>query len=480
MSSNESQRFAQLGASDQGMKYLSGGKSRYNLSLYILIPVIFTGLSILSVVIAFRYSRYSMKGMEPPVEITAWLVLIIALTFLCGFLITWLILRPMKKFIEETKNLPVFHETLAEMKSLGANELDSFNLLAREVTNLLGKVEAKEFFPEIIGQSTAMRGLFGQIMKVAATDSKVLIMGESGTGKELVATSICNNSLRKDKPFVKLSCVAIPENLLESELFGHEKGAFTGATSRKIGKFELADGGTILLDEIGDMPMETQAKLLRVLQEKEIERVGGTRPIKVDVRFIAASNKNLPKMVEVGEFREDLYYRLNVFTLVLPPLNERREDIPLLVSHFLETAPKPARISSDALQILMNYSWPGNVRELQNTVERIAVMAEDGMIEPTDIPANILTSSGMDGIDYNKDKRVQGQRESHGAEKIEKISIDDRLKDLEKKMILEALISSGGVQARAAELLCIKERSLWHRIKKYEIDPGSLKEKKTS
>lgn len=268
MSSNESQRFAQLGASDQGIKHLFGVKSRYNLSLYILIPFIFTGLSVLSVVIAFRYSNYSVKGIEPPVEITAWLVVIIALTFLCGFLITWLILRPMKKFIEETRNLPVFCETLAEMKSLGVNELDSFNLFAKEVTNLLDKVEAKELFPEIIGQSTAMRGLFGQIMKVAATDSTVLIMGESGTGKELVATSICDNSLLKDKPFVKLSCVAIPENLLESELFGHEKGAFTGATSRKIGKFELANEGTILLNEIGDMALETQAKLLRVLQEK--------------------------------------------------------------------------------------------------------------------------------------------------------------------------------------------------------------------
>jgi len=475
MSMNNNQQSDRTSTSDQRIINLFSGKSKYNLSLYILVPVIFTGLSVLSVIIAFQYSKYHVKGITPSWEITTWLVVIIVLTFMCALLITWLILRPMKKFVEEVEKLPAFSEVLPEKKFQKDNELDSFNMFFKEVTRLLSKVEAKELFPEIIGQSPVMRGMFNQVMKVASTDATVLIMGESGTGKELIATSIYNHSLRKDKPFVKLSCVAIPEALLESELFGHEKGAFTGATSRKIGKFELADGGTILLDEIGDMALKTQAKLLRVLQEREFERVGGTRPIKINVRFIAASNKNLSNMVETGEFREDLYYRLNVFTLVLPPLSERREDIPLLVSHFLETAPKPARISSNALEILLNYSWPGNVRELQNTVERIALMAEDGIIEPYDIPANILTSSGMEGIDYSKDRR-KVQDELHETEKI---SIDDRLRDLEKKLIIEALIGTGGIQARAAELLGIKERSLWHRIKKYEIDPGSLKERKT-
>ena len=475
MSKNNNQASDQTATSDQRIINLFSGKLKYNVSLYILVPVIFTGLSVLSVIIAFQYSKYHVKGITPSWEITTWLVVIIVLTFMCALLITWLILRPMKKFVEEVEKLPAFSETLTEKKSRKDNELDSFNMFFKEVTKLLSKVEAKELFPEIIGQSPVMRGMFNQVMKVASTDATVLIMGESGTGKELIATSIYNHSLRKDKPFVKLSCVAIPDALLESELFGHEKGAFTGATSRKIGKFEWADGGTILLDEIGDMVLETQAKLLRVLQEREFERVGGTRPIKIDVRFIAASNKNLSNMVETGEFREDLYYRLNVFTLVLPPLSERKEDIPLLVSHFLETAPKPARISSNALEILLNYSWPGNVRELQNTVERIALMAEDGIIEPYDIPANILTSSGMEGIDYSKDRR-KAQDELH---EIEKISIDDRLRDLEKKLIIDALISTSGIQARAAELLGIKERSLWHRIKKYEIDPGSLKERKT-
>jgi len=472
MSSNISDDSQQATAMTDIMSKVPLSRSRH-LSLFVLIPVIFTGLSILSGIVAFHYSKYYLKGLKPSWEITLWLVVIIGFTFICGLLITWLLLKPVKTFIKEAEKLPIFSGTLSDKKSLNVNEIDHFNMVFREVTNLLGKVEAKELFPEIIGQSNIMRGLFSQILKVASTDATVLIMGESGTGKELIATSIFEHSKRKDKPFVKLSCVAIPEGLLESELFGHEKGAFTGATARKIGKFELANKGTILLDEIGDMPLETQAKLLRVLQEKEFERVGGTRPIKVDVRFIAATNKDLQKMVKEGKFREDLFYRINAFTMALPSLGERREDIPLLISHFLEVAPKPARLSSDALQILMNYSWPGNVRELRNIVERIALMAEDGVVEPPDIPSNILTESGMDRIEYKRDRRNDVELHSN-----EKISIDDRLRDLEKKMIIEALLSTNGVQARAAEQLGIKERSLWHRIKKYEIDISSLKEGK--
>jgi transcriptional regulator with GAF, ATPase, and Fis domain len=473
MGSNLSEKSHQATAMTDMMSKVPLSKSRH-LSLFVLIPVIFTGLSILSGIVAFHYSKYYLKGLKPSWEITLWLVAIIGFTFVCGLLITWLLLKPVKTFIKEAEKLPIFSGgTLSDKKSLNVNEIDHFNMVFQQVTHLLGKVEAKELFPEIIGQSNIMRGLFSQILKVASTDATVLIMGESGTGKELIATSIYEHSPRKDKPFVKLSCVAIPEGLLESELFGHEKGAFTGAISRKIGKFELANTGTILLDEIGDMPLETQAKLLRVLQEKEFERVGGTRPIKVDVRFIAATNKDLQEMVKEGKFREDLFYRINAFTMVLPPLSERKDDIPLLISHFLEVAPKPARLSSDALQILMNYTWPGNIRELRNTVERVALMADDGVIDPPDIPANILTASGMDRIDYRKDRK--DEEESHSSEKI---SIDDRLRDLEKKMIMEALLSTQGVQARAAELLGIKERSLWHRIKKFEIDISSLKEGK--
>jgi transcriptional regulator with GAF, ATPase, and Fis domain len=207
-----------------------------------------------------------------------------------------------------------------------------------------------------------MRGIFGQILKVAPTDSTVLISGESGTGKELVATSLYKHSLRKGRPFVKINCVAIPEGLLESELFGHEKGAFTGTIAQKKGKFELADGWAIFLDESGDMPPATQAKLLRVLQEKEFERVGGTQPIRVDVRFITAANKNLPEMIKTGAFRGDLFYRLNVFFLHLPPLRERREDIPFLIEHFLEKSGKDLTVSHRAMQLILGYGWPGSKR----------------------------------------------------------------------------------------------------------------------
>jgi transcriptional regulator with PAS, ATPase and Fis domain len=303
-----------------------------------------------------------------------------------------------------------------------------------------------------------MRGILSQIMKVAPTDSTVLISGDSGTGKELVATSIHQHSRRKGRSMVKLNCVAIPESLLESELFGHEKGAFTGAETRKLGKFEQASGGTLFLDEIGDMPLNTQAKVLRALQEREIERVGGTAPIKIDVRFIAATNKNLAEMVEEGSFRQDLYYRLNVFSLYLPPLTERKEDISILVQHFLQNGPRPAEISPSAMHILLAYPWPGNVRQLENVIERAAVMSENDIIDVPHLPPEIRgrVSTGP-------------QKMSDGFS-----SLDEQLREIEKGMIIDALLKTGGVQVRAAELLGINQRSLWHRIKKYHIEVKTL------
>jgi len=448
-----------------GTGRLFSSKSKYNLSLYILIPFIFMGMSVLSGIIAFQLSKsYTLSE-----DFVLWSLIGVGLAFLCGLAITVLILGPMRRFVKEAEKLPLFPDTLTDKTSLKVNEIDHFNLVSREVTKLLSKVKAKELFPEMIGQSEVMRGLFSQILKVAPTDATALIMGESGTGKELVATSIYNYSLRKDKPFVKLNCVAIPEGLLESELFGHEKGSFTGAVSRKIGKFEMADGGTILLDEIGDMPLSTQAKLLRVLQEREFERVGGTQTIQVDVRFIAASNKNLFELVKRGEFREDLYYRINVFTIIIPPLRERKEDISSLVEYFLKEAPRETRIApgtSQAMENLIKYEWPGNVRELRNIVERAVLMSEDGIIEPADI-----INMDMQVKDHDGDK----SREPELLHETGEGSVDHKLKKLEKKLIVAALIETGGVQARAAELLGIKERSLWHRIKKYDIDPASFK-----
>jgi transcriptional regulator with GAF, ATPase, and Fis domain len=330
------------------------------------------------------------------------------------------------------------------------------------VTSVLSRMDARNFFPEILGESRVMRGLLGLIMKVAPSDATVLILGESGTGKELVATSLCEHSLRKEKPFIKLNCAAIPEQLLESELFGHEKGAFTGAVSAKHGKFDLADKGTIFLDEIGDMPLNLQAKILRVLQEKEFYRVGGSRTIKVDVRVIASTNKNLEQMVQEGSFREDLFFRLNVFTLRLPPLRERKEDIPVLVDHFLSRQPKPVQISSVALQMLMAYPWPGNIRELKNVVESSAVIVEGGYIEPAQLPAKI---TGL----------FSQQEGTAPCSLPANMPLNERLAEIERSIIIEALTKTGGIQSRATELLGINQRSLWHRIKKLNIDVKSIK-----
>jgi transcriptional regulator with GAF, ATPase, and Fis domain len=343
------------------------------------------------------------------------------------------------------------------------DDMEHFAQVFEQVTDVLSKVEAQQHFPKIIGQNRNIRGVFNQILKVAPTDSTVLISGESGTGKELVATSIYEHSLRKDKPFIKLNCVAIPEGLLESELFGHEKGAFTGANSKKLGKFEMANRGTLFLDEIADMPLTTQAKILRALQEKEFERVGGTDSIKVDVRFVAATNKDLTRMVKEGEFREDLYYRLNVISIYLPPLRERKRDVPLLVDHFLKNSSKPAQVSSVALELLMAYSWPGNVRELQNIIERAAVMS-DGLIQPSHVPPHIV-----------------GDLESQMVmpSLSENVSMNERLREIEKGMIIQALRETRGVQARAAELLGLTQRSMWHKVRKHNIDVQSFKNDKT-
>ncbi len=331
--------------------------------------------------------------------------------------------------------------------------------LQLEISRLESSIKKKYEFENIIGSSGSMQEVFAMVQKVAGTDSSVIIYGESGTGKELIAQAIHTHSTRREKSFVKLNCVAIPEGLLESELFGHEKGSFTGAVSQKLGKFELANEGSIFLDEIGDMTLATQAKILRVLQEREFERVGGTKTVQVDVRIIAATNKDLQKAVEEKQFREDLYFRLNVVPIYLPPLRERKEDIPLLVEHFLEEASEKVKkriseVSTDALGMLTEYRWPGNVRELENSIERACVITNGDIITKDCFPLHMSVTG-----------------EKH--ESIGKDSIDEVLASTEKKLILEALKQSGGVQAKASRLLSITERSLWHRIKKYNIKiPG--------
>ena len=284
----------------------------------------------------------------------------------------------------------------------------------------------------------------------------MLITGESGTGKEVAAVAIHKNSPRCDNPFVPVNCAALPENLLESELFGHEKGAFTGAVARKLGRFEMADRGTLFLDEITEMPLSMQVKLLRVLQEKSFERVGGNETLHVDVRIIAASNRDISSAIEKGLFREDLYYRLNVVHINLPPLRERKEDIPLLTNHFLEKL-RPTYlvngINSGAMKLLMKYNWPGNIRELQNVLERAAIISHSNEITAEDLPKEFLIGPVKSGADI-----VIGLPE-------EGISLED----LEKELIIKALEKSKGNQTRAAQLLGITRSALLYRIQKHRL-----------
>ncbi|MEE4600737.1 MAG: sigma 54-interacting transcriptional regulator [Desulfobacteraceae bacterium] len=438
-------------------------QSRIYISLYIIFPFIFTGFTIFAAIVSYRLTKYSFIRETDPVQPIFWFIVFISLlAYVSGFLMVRLILKPMEKFIEDTSKFPTISKAKkANEKDWSVDKIQQFTNVFDQVTSVLSRIDARHFFPNIIGESLEMRRLLSLIKKVAPTDSTVLILGESGTGKELVATSIHENSEREDKAFIKLNCAAIPAELLESELFGHEKGAFTGASGRKPGKFDMANEGTLFLDEIGDMPHNLQSKILRVLQEQEFYRVGGSATIKVNVRIIASTNKNLEEMVREGAFREDLFHRLNVFTLHLPPLRDRKEDIPLLVDYLLQNAPKKLTISPMALQMLTAFSWPGNIRELKNTIESASVIAENGIIKPTHLPAKITG--------------VFDQNQITAGKNTAKISLDERLKEIEKSIIIEALKKTGGVQVRATELLGINQRSLWHRIKKYDIDVKGIK-----
>jgi len=336
--------------------------------------------------------------------------------------------------------------------------------IEEENIKLKGEVSKKYQFKDLIGKSKLMRNVFSKIDTVSQSNSAVLIRGESGTGKEVVAKTIHYNSSRSKKPFIAVNCAAIPGELIESELFGYTKGAFTGAAGDKKGKFELADGGTIFLDEIGDMPMEAQSKLLRVLQDKIVEKLGGQKPIQVDVRILAATNKNLEKAVKDGDFRLDLYYRLNVFTLFLPPLRKRKEDIPDLAKHILtklnNTYGKKLSITREALSSFVRCSWPGNIREFENCLERAAFeVGEDGVIESRHISCNrgelCLSHSLIDNDEMPE------------PPEIEKDTDDSELTDRER--VVRALENSGWVQAKAARMLGMTVRQINYRIKKYDI-----------
>jgi len=333
--------------------------------------------------------------------------------------------------------------------------------LAQEVEVLRDEISSLVQTERIVGNSPLMQEVYKTVGKVAKADATVLITGESGTGKELVAEALHYNSNRRSGPMVKVSCAALPETLLEAELFGHEKGSFTGAVTMRKGRFELADKGTIFLDEIGEMSLATQTKLLRVLQERKIERVGSSLPIKVDIRIICATNKDLQKQVEQNKFRDDLYYRLNVINIHMPPLRERKEDVAALVEHFLakhrySATAQPAAISEEALKRLTEYEWPGNVRELENVVERAVVLSRGQIITSRELPFGDHTD---------------GEREDENDDvSAERSFFKKSVSQFEKDLIMKALKDAGGNRSKAAEMLGIYRRLLYAKIKEYGLE----------
>ncbi len=365
---------------------------------------------------------------------------------------------------------------LGEMRVVVRRALEKQGLL-NQVASLESRLRQRARFDRIIGQSNAMREVFALLERVVTNDITVLITGESGTGKELVAQAVHYQSPRKDKNFVSVNCAAIPENLLESELFGHEKGSFTGAIGTHIGKFEVANGGSIFLDEIGDMPLALQGKLLRVLQEREVQRVGGRKPIAVDIRIIAATNRDLTRDVEEKKFREDLFYRLNVLPIHLPPLRKRRSDVPILVEHLLHALnPRLARnilgVTPEALEALMNYQWPGNVRELENVLQRAMVMAGGTLIELGDLaagvrearPLPILAGGGSMEESLPLPPDFFTNFDVPLAGKMEQLA-----EVFEKKIILHGLEKMSGHRQTTADLLGISRKSLHNKMAKYEM-----------
>ncbi len=363
---------------------------------------------------------------------------------------------------EDIRLLSIIASMVAQAVKIRQQSQEEREMLIQENLRLQGELQDRFQPANIIGKSKAMRDVYKLVAQVSKSNATVLIRGESGTGKELVANAIHYNSLRSNKPMIKVNCAALPETVLESELFGHEKGAFTGATYERKGRFELASGGTIFLDEVGDLPPMVQIRLLRVLQEKEFERVGATTTTKVDVRIIAATNRSLEHLMEEGKFREDLYYRLNVFPIYVPPLRERKTDILLLADFFVERYSRANnktinRICTHAIDMLMSYHWPGNVRELENCIERAVLLSNEGVIYGYHLPPSLQTPTYTGTIPHGT---MQGE-----------------LDNLERDLIMDALKSANGNIASASRILHSSERIIGLRIKKFKINPRDFRTK---
>jgi DNA-binding NtrC family response regulator len=343
----------------------------------------------------------------------------------------------------------------------------STKALEQEIKYRREEMDKSVDFGNIIGKSKGMKEIFKVVKQIADSKSTVLIMGESGTGKELISRAVHYNSNRKSYPFVTINCAAIPETLIESELFGHEKGAFTNAIERKLGRFEVAHQGTLFLDEIGELSLTTQAKILRFLEEKEFNRVGGSKTIKVDVRLITATNKDLNQLIKKANFREDLYYRINVVPIIIPPLRERKDDIPLLIDHFInkfsiENNKKVKGIDKEALEMILQYEWPGNVRELENLIERVIALTSNEYIQLNELPFSFKNTPKINGL---KESVLDG-----------KVSFLQAEEDFEKEVILDALKRTNYIQSHAAEILGISRRILKYKMDKLGINQSKAKD----
>lgn len=367
-------------------------------------------------------------------------------------------------FDDAIRILEMVTTLIAQAIALSNRIKEEQDKLQKERIRLQTELESKYNLKNMVGQSNSMIQVFKNVYTVAKSNATVLIRGESGTGKELIARAIHYNSPRAEKPFITLNCTSLPETLLETELFGHEKGSFTDASSQRKGRFELADQGTIFLDEIGDIPITTQVKLLRVLQERQFEKLGSSKTISVDIRILAATNRNLEELTEKGLFREDLYYRLNVVPIFVPPLKDRKEDIPILIDHFLTKYnienSKSVNLSEDTYQLLLEYNWPGNVRELENTINRLVILAEDNLAESGLLPIEINSyiKESLEGINSIKKNPYNS------------VTLTRSVEDLEREKIVEALKECGWVKSRSAKLLGITARQLDYRIGKYRIE----------
>jgi transcriptional regulator with PAS, ATPase and Fis domain len=433
---------------------------KININLYFLIPFVSGLLGFLSLVSGSFFSKNS---------IYLYLGGIISGIFsgLFTFYILKLFLEPAEKLVK-TLNKKNNFETQSPKKSYEKDQLEEIKKAFFYLENILEADEKNKYFPDIITNSNIMKSELKKALQAAPADVSVFITGESGTGKELVCDAIVSNSKRKNLQFIKINCSAIPQNLVESELFGYSKGAFTGADSNKKGKFLLADNGTIFLDEIGDMPLDVQAKLLRVLENNEINPLGSEKTIKINVRVIAAANKDPETLIKEKKLREDLFYRLSVIMINLPPLRQRKEDIEALSLYFLKNFTDSNSISKSALELLKNYDWPGNIRELKNIIERAGIYSGKNEIKPENLPPEI---AGLNQIGLGKNLKSDTFDSKSGKSK----NLDETMSEIEISIIEKALENNLGIQSKAALELGITQRSLWNRIKKYSIDVSKYK-----